>query len=51
MIRFLHGSAALAEWMGEARQRIGRWRELSAGEEADAEQRRERYLQSTVSRR
>lgn len=51
-IRFHHSSAALSQWMNEARQRIDRWSELtvSSSEEMDVEQRRELYLQSVVSK-
>nr|XP_012775511.3 nesprin-2 isoform X1 [Maylandia zebra] len=48
--RFRHSSAALSQWMNEARQRIDRWSELtvSSSEEMDVEQRRELYLQSVA---
>ncbi|XP_005948911.2 nesprin-2 isoform X4 [Haplochromis burtoni] len=48
--RFRHSSAALSQWMNEARQRIDRWSELtvSSNEEMDVEQRRELYLQSVA---
>lgn len=51
-IRFRHSSAALSQWMNEARQQIDRWSELtvSSSEEMDVEQRRELYLQSVVSK-
>lgn len=48
MIRFLHDSAALLDWMSGARQMIDEWTQRSLSEEPDAEQRRELFLQSVV---
>lgn len=49
--RFLQDSAELTRWMGGAREQIDRWSRLSvsAGEEMDAEQTRDYYLQFVVS--
>uniref|UniRef100_A0AAQ4PDR2 Uncharacterized protein n=1 Tax=Gasterosteus aculeatus aculeatus TaxID=481459 RepID=A0AAQ4PDR2_GASAC len=46
--RFCRDSAALAEWMGGARELIDQCRQLSAEDEVDVEQRRDHYLKSVT---